>query len=152
MLYTVGEMAKKLNVAPSTLRYYDKEGLLPFVERSKGGIRMFKDTDFEWLSIIECLKQTGMSIKEIKSFIDWCQQGDATIALRKALIQKQRQLVLSQMQQLQQTLDMLDYKSWYYETAEKAGTCQIHEHMPADAIPEHFKAVRDRAKGTLLKD
>ena len=53
MLYTVSEMAKRLGVAPSTLRYYDKEGLLPFIERSDGGIRMFKDTDFEWLSIIE---------------------------------------------------------------------------------------------------
>lgn len=57
MLYTVSEMAKRLGVAPSTLRYYDKEGLLPFIERSDGGIRMFKDTDFEWLSIIECLKR-----------------------------------------------------------------------------------------------
>ena len=49
-----------LHVAPSTLRYYDKEGLLPFVERSSGGIRLFKDSDFEWLSIIECMKQTGI--------------------------------------------------------------------------------------------
>ena len=56
MLYTVGEMAKRLNVAPSTLRYYDKEGLLPFVERSEGGNRMFKEEDFEWLHFIECLK------------------------------------------------------------------------------------------------
>lgn len=55
MLYTIGEMAK-INVAPS-LRYYDKEGLLPFVERSGGGIRMFKDEDFEWLYTIECLKK-----------------------------------------------------------------------------------------------
>lgn len=78
MFYTIGEMAKKLNVAPSTLRYYDKEGLLPFVERSGGGIRMFKDSDFEWLSIIECLKKTGMPIKEIKNFIDWCMEGDST--------------------------------------------------------------------------
>lgn len=70
MLYTVGEMAKRLHVPPSTLRYYDKEGLLPFVERSGGGIRMFKDSDLEWLNIISCLKQAGMSIKDIKTFID----------------------------------------------------------------------------------
>lgn len=90
MPYTVGEMAKKMQVAPSTLRYYDKEGLLPFVERSQGGIRMFKETDFEWLSIIECLKQTGMSIKDIKIFIDWCLEGDATIEQRLTLIDQQR--------------------------------------------------------------
>ena len=51
MFYTVGEMAKKLHMAPSTLRYYDKEGLLPFVERSESGNRMFKDSDMEWLEI-----------------------------------------------------------------------------------------------------
>ena len=66
MTYTVGEIAKKLNVAPSTLRYYDKEGLLPFVERSVGGIRVFHDEDMDWLELIECMKHTGMPIKEIK--------------------------------------------------------------------------------------
>ena len=70
MTYTVGEIAKKLNVAPSTLRYYDKEGLLPFVERSAGGIRVFHDEDMDWLELIECMKHTGMPIKEIKHFID----------------------------------------------------------------------------------
>ena len=130
MFYTVGEMAKKLNVAPSTLRYYDKEGLLPFVERSSGGIRMFKDSDFEWLSIIECLKKTGMPIKEIKHFIDWCIEGDSTIDQRLALINRQRESVLRQLKQVQDTLDMLDYKRWYYETAKAAGTCAVHKTMP----------------------
>ena len=60
MYYTVGETACRLGVAASTLRYYDKEGLLPFVERSSGGIRMFKESDFEWLSIIECLKKADI--------------------------------------------------------------------------------------------
>ncbi|MCI9596743.1 MAG: MerR family transcriptional regulator [Firmicutes bacterium] len=69
MLYTVGEMAKVLGIPASTLRYYDKEGLLPFVERSSGGIRMFTDKDYEWLKVIECLKRSGLSIKDIKTFI-----------------------------------------------------------------------------------
>lgn len=63
MLYTVGEMARFLNISASTLRYYDKEGLLPFVERSNSGIRMFSDKDYEWLKIIECLKKSGLSSK-----------------------------------------------------------------------------------------
>lgn len=71
MFYTVGEIARKLNIPPSTLRYYDKEGLLPFVERSSGGIRMFSDKDFESLSVIECLKKAGMSIKDIRLFMEW---------------------------------------------------------------------------------
>lgn len=147
MFYTVGEMAKKLNVAPSTLRYYDKEGLLPFVERSGGGIRMFKDSDFEWLSIIECLKKTGMPIKEIKTFIDWCIEGDSTIDQRLALINRQREAALQQLKQVQDTLDILDYKRWYYETAKKAGTCAVHKTMPETDIPEKYHVVIKRAKG-----
>lgn len=139
MLYTVGEMAKKLNVAPSTLRYYDKEGLLPFVERSDGGIRMFKDEDFEWLHIIECLKKTGMSIKDIKTFIDWCIEGDSTIEQRLQLIDRQREAVQSQITQMQETLKTLDYKHWYYETAKAAGTCKIHETMKPEDIPKEFR-------------
>ncbi len=60
MIYTVGEMAQKLGVPASTLRYYDKEGLLPFVERSSGGIRMFRENDFEWLQVIRCMKSRNV--------------------------------------------------------------------------------------------
>lgn len=147
MFYTIGEMAKKLNVVPSTLRYYDKEGLLPFVERSDGGIRMFKDSDFGWLSTIECLKKTGMPIKEIKHFIDWCIEGDATIDKRLALINRQREAALQQLKQVQDTLDMLDYKRWYYETAKAAGTCDVHKTMPEEDIPEKYHVFIKRAKG-----
>ena len=147
MPYTVGEMAKKMNLAPSTLRYYDKEGLLPFVERSGGGIRMFKDSDFEWLAIIECLKKTGMSIKEIKQFIDWCVEGDATIGKRLALIDHQRQVVLQQMAQLQETLDTLNYKHWYYETAQAAGTCDIHQTLSDADIPSELRAAKEQVMG-----
>lgn len=144
MLYTVGEAAKRIGVAPSTLRFYDKEGLLPFVERSGGGIRMFKEADFEWLEIIECLKQTGMPIKEIREFIDWCMEGDSTIDKRLALIGRQRSAVLEQMQRLQKTLHLLDYKRWYYETARKAGTCAVHDALPKEQIPEEFRDLTDK--------
>ena len=146
MLYTVGEMAKRLNIAPSTLRYYDKEGLLPFVERSDGGIRMFKDADFEWLHIIECLKKTGMSIKDIKTFIDWCMEGDSTIEQRLQLIDHQREVVSEQIAQMQVTLKTLDYKHWYYETAKAAGTCKVHKNMTTEDIPEEFREVVEQAK------
>ena len=126
MYYTVGEMAKKREIAPSTLRYYDKEGLLPFVERSEGGIRRFQESDFEWLALIGCLKKTGMSIKDIKSFVDLCVEGDASIGRRLELVRKQKQAVLRQIEQLKETLKVLDYKCWYYEEAQKAGTCAVH--------------------------
>jgi len=147
MHYTVGQIAEKLNVSPSTLRYYDKEGLLPFVERSDGGIRMFKNSDFEWLNIIECMKKTGMSIKDIKVFIDWCIEGDSTIDKRLQLIDKQRENTAAQMKQLQETLEMLDYKHWYYETAKAAGTCEIHNNFPEEKIPEKLRAIHNKFKG-----
>lgn len=145
MPYTVGEMAKQIGVAPSTLRYYDKEGLLPFVERSGGGIRLFKDSDREWLAVIECLKKTGMPIREIKRFVDLCREGDATIDERLQLIKRRRDAVLKQMESLNETLSLLEYKLWYYETAKKAGTCSIHDEN--EEIPARFRVVREKAKG-----
>ena len=141
MFYTIGEMAQKLNVAPSTLRYYDKEGLLPFVERSSGGIRMFKDEDMEWLRLLGCLKKAGMPLKEIRSFLDWSRQGDATISHRLELLEKQRQSVLEQQKQLEDTLLMLDYKRWYYQTAQEAGTCAVHDSLTPEQVPERFRAL-----------
>ena len=141
MFYTIGDMAQKLNVAPSTLRYYDKEGLLPFVERSSGGIRMFKDEDMEWLRLLGCLKKAGMPLKEIRSFLDWSRQGDATIDRRLDLLEKQRQSVLEQQKQLEDTLLMLDYKRWYYQTAQEAGTCAVHDSLTPEQVPEQFRAL-----------
>ncbi|WP_414732958.1 MerR family transcriptional regulator [Acetobacterium carbinolicum] len=138
MIYTVGEMAKKLNVAASTLRYYDKEGLLPFLERSSGGIRMFKDDDLSWLQIIECLKKTGMPIKDIKHFMDCCMDGDSKIDERQSIIESQRDAVIKQIKEMQEMLDMLNYKCWYYETAKEAGTCAVHDDIQIENVPKKF--------------
>lgn len=144
MFYTIGEMAEKVKVAPSTLRYYDKEGLLPFVERSSGGIRMFNEKDFMWLTTIECLKKTGLPIKEIKIFIDWCMEGDSTITQRLALMEEQRRIVQAQILQMQDTLTILDYKCWYYEKAKEAGTCAIHDTLTNENIPPQFRLAKEK--------
>lgn len=94
MVYTVGEMAKLLDIPASTLRYYDKEGLLPFVERSSGGIRMFRESDFEWLQVIGCMKKAGMSIRDIRQYIEQAQREDDTIALRLVILRRQREILL----------------------------------------------------------
>ena len=117
---------------------------MPFVERSGSGIRMFKSEDMDWLAIIECLKKTGMPIKEIKQFVDWCMQGDSTIRQRIELINSRRNEVLRQMEQLKKTLEMLDYKQWYYETAKKAGTCTVHDNLKPEDIPEKFRRFRKK--------
>jgi len=142
MVFTVGEMAKLLGVPTSTLRYYDKEGLLPFVERSPGGLRLFQDKDYEWLQIINCLKKTGMSLRDIRVYIDMAVQGDSTIDGRLKLIVKQREAVRAQMEDLQKMLDTLDFKCWYYETAKKAGTTSVPRNMPLEEIPEQYRAAR----------
>lgn len=146
MVYTVGEMAKRMGVAASTLRYYDKEGLLPFVERSPGGIRLFRETDVEWLNVIGCLKSAGMSIGDIRKYIRLAMQGDGTIDQRLALFKRQRETLLRQMAALQNTLDMLDYKCWFYEQAQAAGSIDAVENLGEDALPARFQGVRRRLK------
>ena len=146
MLYTVGEMAKLLGIPTSTLRYYDKEGLLPFVERSEGGIRVFKDNDYEWLKIIDCLKKTGMPLKDIKEFILMAIQGDDTIDRRLELVKKQRILMQEKISEMQEMLDMLDFMCWYYETAQKAGTTSVPREMADDEIPPQFVEIRKKLK------
>lgn len=84
----------RLDVPASTLRFYDKEGLLPFVERLPDGIRMFQDTDLEWLQIIGCMKKAGMSIRDIRQYIEQAQRGDDTIALRLVIFRRQREVLL----------------------------------------------------------
>lgn len=147
MFYTVGEMAKRLGVAPSTLRFYDKEGMLPFVERSNGGIRVFKDSDFEWLLIIECLKKTGMPLKDIKEFILMAMQGDDTIDSRLDLILQQKESVEKQIAELTEIHKVLQFKQWYYETAKAKGTTSVPRNMTLEELPEEFRAIRKKLRG-----
>lgn len=147
MFYTVSEMAKRLGVAPSTLRFYDKEGLLPFVERSDSGIRLFKDADFEWLRIIECLKKTGMPLKDIRTFILMAMAGDDTIDSRLDLINKQRESVERQIAELTEIHQILRFKQWYYETAQREGTTSVPRAMDLEELPEEFREVRKHLRG-----
>lgn len=146
MAYTVGEMARRLGVPASTIRYYDKEGLLPFVGRSSGGIRVFTEKDFEWLRIIECLKKTGMSLKDIREYIELAMEGDETIARRLELFRKQRTVLETRMAELQQTMDTLDYKCWFYETAAARGSTEGISDLPDEALPEALRPVRERLR------
>ncbi|MGN1329252.1 MAG: MerR family transcriptional regulator [Eubacterium sp.] len=147
MFYTVGEIAKQLDITPSTIRYYDKEGLLPFVERSNGGIRVFKDEDYEWLKIIICLKNTGMKLSDIKRFIEMAMEGDETIDERLDLILTQKAIVKSQIEELEDTLKTLEFKEWYYKTAKEAGTTEVPRNMSLEELPEKFRETRNKLQG-----
>ncbi|WP_145132940.1 MerR family transcriptional regulator [Paenibacillus sp. Y412MC10] len=126
--FSISEAAKQLNLTIYTLRYYDKEGLLPFVERTASGTRLFKESDIEALKVIECLKTTGMPIKEIKNFINWCSEGDKTLKQRYDMFLERKAVVEAQMEELKKTMEVIEHKCFYYKTALDAGTEDVHKH------------------------
>ena len=152
MKYTISDAAKIIGVTAHTLRYYDKEGMLPFIDKSESGARIFKESDFEWLYIIECLKKTGMSLKEIKIFVDWGMAGDETIDQRYAMFHGQREKVEAQIADLNEALDVLKYKCWYYETAKAAGTLAVHDTIQPKDIPEEIRHVKEKTKVIHMLD
>ena len=96
--------------------------------------------------LIECLKKTGMPLKDIREFIHMSMQGDETIAQRLELIIRQQEAVRKQMEELQQTLETLDFKRWYYETARDAGTTAVPRNMALEELPEQYREVRRRLR------
>lgn len=127
MTYSIGEVSDMLAIPISTLRYYDKKGLLPLIERTNSNIRIFSDMDVRWLNMIECLKNTGMELKEIKTFFEWCEKGDSTIEKRCEMFLERKRETERQIAILQKSLDLINYKCEYYSIAKEAGTTNIPE-------------------------
>ena len=143
-MYTIGQVSEMFSLPISTLRYYDKEGLFPQMERSSG-IRRFSERELEALRVIECLKRSGLEIKEIKQFMQWCAEGSSTYPQRHALFEHQLETVKAEMSRLEKTLDMLRFKCWYYERAmADGGEDALHEMIP-DKLPPEIKAIYDNA-------
>ena len=140
MKCSISDAAKRTGLSPHTIRYYEKEGLLPFVERNANGIREFKESDFEWLALIECLKGTGMPIKEIGEFIGWGMEGDGTLQKRLDMFLKQRRELERKMAELNQFMDKIDLKIHYYQTAVAAGTEAIHQNGCEPVLSENKTA------------
>ena len=154
-MYTIGEISKMFHVPVSTLRYYDKEGLFPNLERSSG-IRQFSDKEIETMKLIECLKRSGMEIKDIKQFIEWCSIGSETYQQRYEMFLKRKERVERELQQMQKTLDMLRYKCWYYEQALKDGNedrilAMLPNHLPEDIRNYMIMRMRIEQANSLLR-
>ncbi|MFR1767545.1 MAG: MerR family transcriptional regulator [Lachnospira sp.] len=124
-MYTIGQISKMFDLPVSTLRYYDKEGLFPNMERTSG-IRKFSESEIEALHVIECLKKTGMEIKDIKQFMDWCAEGPSTYSNRKKLFEDRKKALEEQLQELEKNMAMINFKCWYYEQAISDGN---EEHL-----------------------
>lgn len=146
MNFTIGQRAERIDVPASTLRYYDKEGLLPFIHRTEGGIRVFTDSDIEWLQVIECRKKAGRSIDDIRKYIQLALKGDDTIDLRLALFTHQKEVLKKQMEELEHTRERIEYKCWFYETAKVAGTIDVPKNRNEKDVPVRFRKIRKELK------
>ncbi len=120
-----------MGISAHTLRFYDKEGLLPNVGRDEHGNRRFTDNDLQWLSLLQCLKNTGMSLKDIKRFAKCTTIGNSTIEERLALFENQTQNVKQQISELKRYLSLLEYKVAFYQQAKALGSVQaVAKMMP----------------------
>ena len=112
--YTVKEVAKIMNVSEHTVRYYDNEGLIPFVTRTQSNIRMFSDYDLSWFRTVHCLRATNLSINDIKKYIELCLKGNKTIPQRAKIIFNQEKNLKEHLKQLQEQMKVLQIKKKYY--------------------------------------
>lgn len=126
MTYRIGEVANRLHVSTSTLRFYDQHGLLPFVQRDAQGNRRFTENDLNYLDVITVLKNSGVPVATIAKFIDLCMQGDDTLEARYRYLEAEEQTLDEKIRALQRQKAFLRFKQWYYQTAIAAGTEAIH--------------------------
>lgn len=145
MSYTIQQVANMTGIPATTLRYYDKEGLLPFLERRSSSYREFSDIDLASLQIVQCLKATGMSVAEMKQFSDWVRGGDATLKERLDMFLRRKEAVERQIEELQRSLAVINYKCDYYSRAVEAGTEK--DMLGKDKLPyyEEFLKRNDEA-------
>lgn len=114
MQYTIKEVSQKTGLSQSTLRYYEKEGLLSPVKRDKLGKRVYDEDTMEYLSCILCLKNTGMPNKEIKTFVTLLRKGDATLEERRQMVLTQKEIVESKIAALTASMNAINAKLEYY--------------------------------------
>lgn len=119
---SIGQVAKQTGLSEYTLRYYDQQGLLPNIERTSSGRRHFDKDDLDLLDLIACLKSTGMTLDEIRGFVNMTEAGDSTLESRLAVFRRQRAVVQKQIEDAQRRFAKLDYKVRYFEAACAAGT------------------------------
>lgn len=112
--YSIGEVAEMFHLSISTLHYYDKKGLLPFVEKNDSGHRAFTESDLQFIQTICCLKDTDMPIKDIRTYINYCMEGPSTIEKRKALLLAHKRQVLAKQEKIIKSLEGIDQKIEHY--------------------------------------
>lgn len=113
--YSIKEFAEKVNLSPFTIRYYEKEGLLPSSNRLTNNHRVYTDNDLPWITLVNCLRSTGMSVSDLKHYVDLCEQGEKTVLERKDIILHQKQKIEEQLKEIQKHLDLINMKLTRYD-------------------------------------
>jgi DNA-binding transcriptional MerR regulator len=113
----ISQVSENYNIPTDTLRYYERIGLIPSVNRNKSGHRDYDELDLRRVAFIKCMRSAGIPIEVLTAYIELVQQGDRTIETRKKILIEQRERLSEQMNEIQQTLDLLDYKIGVYENA-----------------------------------
>ncbi|WP_295747277.1 MerR family transcriptional regulator [uncultured Limosilactobacillus sp.] len=137
--FTIGQVAKQFGLSIPTIRYYDAEGLIPGLSRTANGKRLFTRDNLETINMIGCLKKTGMSIKEIKQFVEWCCQGDETLPQRQAMFHQLQQSLLDELATLKTTLEVVDFKCHYYDIAVEHHSEEVAKTALANQQPAGLK-------------
>ena len=113
----IAEVSEQYGVSADTLRYYERVGLIPPVNRNESGIRDYNELDLRRVDFIKCMRSAGLPIEVLIEYVALVQKGDKTIEARKEILIEQRELLLGRMQEMQKTLDILDHKIEVYEKA-----------------------------------
>ena len=114
-MYTIKEVAEKMDISEHTLRFWAKNELFPFIKRNENNIRLFSDNDLEWVKIVKCLRSVGTENKAVKRYVDLCVQGDSTIKERYEIIRETKLKAEKQLEELEKQLGMLEYQEKFYE-------------------------------------
>jgi DNA-binding transcriptional MerR regulator len=114
---TITEVSKKFDLSQDTLRYYERIGLIPGVNRNKSGIRDFTEEDCRWVEFIKCMRSAGLPIEVLIEYVGLFEQGDETVEARKELLTEQREQLITKMEDMKKTLERLDIKITRYEQA-----------------------------------
>ena len=144
--YSTGDAARELGLPASTLRFYDKKGLLPQIRRTEGGIRIFTDDDLEWARLIELLKLSGMPIREIKGYIDLLLEGDDTVEQRRQIVYARRDEIDRQLAALELSRDFIEYKCWFYDKAEELGSTEAVQALAPEQVPPHIQDIKKKCR------
>ena len=151
MTYTIKQMSELTGLPASTLRYYDNEGLLPSLKRNDNNVRIFTDEDFHTLKLINCLKRSGLQLKEIKEYMNMAKKGNDTLKGRLAIFYKRRRLLKREMKTLIDVMSVIEYKCWYYEQACEAGTEEAVKNLSVSDIPEKLRKAREILRGSITE-